>query len=150
MHKQQPNYKSISNKNPQTKILVMVKKEKKTLDEVLGSLDEKQKQTTQSLRALVKKNVPGTTEIIRRGNVTFMLDGKDFVWLTQASGHVDLEFYMGAALDSDLLRERGEREKRETVRHVEVRDVDRLEPELTRLIKDAARTGLEHCARPTS
>ena len=57
----------------------MVNKEKKTLDEVLNSLDAKQKETTQNLRSLIKTNVPETTEIIRHGKITYSLDGKDFV-----------------------------------------------------------------------
>jgi Domain of unknown function (DU1801) len=138
-----------TNKNPQTKILDMVNKEKKTLDEVLNGLDAKQKETTQNLRSLIKTVVPETTEIIRRGNITYTLDGKDFVWLIQAAGHVDLEFFMGSGLDSDLLRTRGIAEKRETVRHVEVRNFEKLQTELTRLLRDAARIGLEHCPRPT-
>lgn len=127
----------------------MVNKEKKTLDEVLNGLDVKQKETTQNVRALIKTVVPETTEIIRRGNITYTLDGKDFVWLIQAAGHVDLEFFMGSGLDSDLLRTRGIAEKRETVRHVEVRNFEKLQTELTRLLRDAARIGLEHCPRPT-
>lgn len=138
-----------TNKNPQTKSLDMVNKEKKTLDEVLNGLDVKQKETTQNLRSLIKTVVPETTEIIRRGNITYTLDGKDFVWLIQAAGHVDLEFFMGSGLDSDLLRTRGIAEKRETVRHVEVRNFEKLQTELTRLLRDAARIGLEHCPRPT-
>lgn len=127
----------------------MVNKEKKTLDEVLNGLDVKQKETTQNVRSLIKTVVPETTEIIRRGNITYTLDGKDFVWLIQAAGHVDLEFFMGSGLDSDLLRTRGIAEKRETVRHVEVRNFEKLQTELTRLLRDAARIGLEHCPRPT-
>jgi hypothetical protein len=127
----------------------MVHKEKKTLDEVLNSLDAKQKETTQNLRALIKTIVPETTEIIRHGKITYSLDGKDFVWLIQAAGHVDLEFFMGSGLDSDLLRTRGIAEKRESVRHIEIRNFEKLQTELTRLLKDAARIGLEHCPTPT-
>ena len=55
------------------------------------------------------------------------LDGKDFVWLIQANGHVDLKFFMGSGLDSDLLRTRGIAEKRESVRHVEIRNFEKLQ-----------------------
>jgi hypothetical protein len=126
----------------------MVKKEKKTVEEILNILEPKQKETTQKLRLLINKCVPETVEIIRQKNITYTLNGKDFVWLTQAKDHVDLEFLMGAALDSDLLRSKGGKDKPETVRHVIVRDVERLEPELNRLLKDAARVGLEHCPSP--
>jgi hypothetical protein len=126
----------------------MVNKEKRTLDEILNSLDEKQRQTTQNLRNLIKNIIPETVEIIRRGNITFVLSGKDFVWLTQANGHVDVEFFMGASLDSDLLRDRGIQEKNESVRHVEVHSFKKTQPELSRLLRDAARIGLEHCSSP--
>lgn len=128
----------------------MVHKEKRTLDEILNSLDEKQRQTTQNLRTLIKNIVPETVEIIRRGNITYVLSGKDFVWLTQANGHVDIEFFMGTALDSDLLRDRGIQEKSESVKHVEVRNFEKTQPELTRLLRDAARIGLEHCPKPAT
>ena len=126
----------------------MVKKEKKTVEEILNNLEPKQKETTQKLRLLIKKSVPETVEIIRQKNITYTLNGKDFVWLTQAKDHVDLEFLMGSAIDSDLLRDKGGKDKPETVRHVEVRGFERLEPELARLLRDAARVGLEHCSSP--
>jgi hypothetical protein len=134
---------AVSNKNLQIKTLSMVNKEKRTLDEVLGSLDEKQRQTTQNLRSLIKRVVPETVEIIRHGNITFVLDGKDFVWLTQANGHVDVEFFMGIALDSMLLKSHGIKEKTRTVRHIEVHSFKKYEPEVTRLLREAARIGLE-------
>lgn len=128
----------------------MVKKEKRTIDEILGSLDEKQRQTTQNIRTLVKSIVPETVEIVRRGNITYILSGKDFVWLTQAYDHVDVEFFMGAALDSSLLRNHGIKEKSESVRHIEVHSFEKYQPELTRLLRDAARIGLEHCPKPAA
>ncbi len=128
----------------------MVNKEKRTLDEILSSLDEKQRQTTQNIRTLIKSIVPETVEIIRRGNITYILNGKDFVWLTQANDHVDVEFFMGAALDSSLLRNHGIKEKSEAVRHIEVRSFEKYQPELTRLVRDAARIGLEHCPKPSA
>jgi hypothetical protein len=123
----------------------MVKNEKKTLDEVLDSLDSRQKGTTMKLRMLVKRAVPETVEIIRQGKITYILDGEDFVWLNQTSDHVDIAFFMGSGLDSDLFRQNGIREKRETVSHIEVRNADNLEIELTRLLKDASRIGSTHC-----
>ena len=78
----------------------MVKKAKKTVEEILGGLEQKQKERTQHLRSLIKNAVPETAEIVRQGKITYALDGKDFVWLTQAKGHVDLEFFMGGSLDS--------------------------------------------------
>jgi hypothetical protein len=117
----------------------MVNKDKRTLEEVLNTLDEKQRQTTINLQNLIKKTVPQTTEIIRHTNITYILDGKDFVWLTQANGHVDVEFAIGASLDSELLRGHGIKEKNPSVRHVEVHSFPKYEPEVARLLNDAAR-----------
>jgi hypothetical protein len=120
----------------------MVNKEKRTLGEILSNLNDKQQQTIRNLRSLIRSIIPESEEIIRRGNITFRVSGKDFVWLKQASDHVDVEFAMGAALDSDLLRNHGIQEKNESVRHIEVRHYEQHAPELTRLLKDAARIGV--------
>ena len=106
---------------------------KKTLEEILDSLDEEQRQTTQKIRGLIKSIVPETVETIRRGKITYILNGKDFLWLTQPSGHVDIEFFMGASLDSAMLKDHGIKEKSEDVRHIEVRDFGKLAPEISRL-----------------
>ncbi len=121
----------------------MVKKPKKTIEEVLTSLEPKQKDITQELRALIKNAIPETEEIVRQGKITYRLDGKDFVWLTQAKTHVDLEFLMGGSFDSDLFKTSGTKEKRENVRHIKVNNVEALKPELLRVLKDAKRIGLE-------
>jgi hypothetical protein len=117
----------------------MVNKDKRTLEEVLNSLDEKQRQTTINLQNLIKTAIPQATEIIRRGNITYVLDGKDFVWLTQANSHVDVEFAVGTSLDSELLRGHGIKEKNPSVRHVEVHSFEKYSSEVARLLRDAAR-----------
>jgi hypothetical protein len=118
-----------------------------TIDEVLGSLSPEKKETTQNLRQLVKNAVPETAEVIKRGKIAYKLEGKDFVWITQTQEHVDLEFAMGASLSSDLLRSRGIAEKSPNVRHVPVSgNFLKLKPELTRLVKEAATLGFEHCS----
>jgi hypothetical protein len=114
-------------------------KEKRTLEEVLNSLDEKQRKTTQSIQLLIKSIVPETVQIIRHGNITYVRDGKDFVWLTQANGHVDVEFAMGASLDSCLFKDHGIKEKNSLVRHIEVHSFEKHQQELSRLLHDAAR-----------
>jgi hypothetical protein len=120
----------------------MGNKEKRTLEEVLNTLDDKQRLTTQNIQALIKKIAPETVEIIRHGNITYILAGKDFVWLTQANGHVDVEFAFGASLDSPLLRNHGIKEKNPNVRHIEMHSFEKYQPELQRLLKDAARISL--------
>ena len=117
----------------------------RTIDEILGSLEPAQKETTQNLRALIKSTVPETVEIVRQGKIAYKLNDKDFVWISPYQDHVDLEFFMGASLDSDLLKSRGA-EKSENVRHITVSNLDKLKPEIVRLLKEAAAVGFEHCS----
>ena len=124
-------------------------KQQRTIDEILGSLEPAQKETVQNLRALIKNTVPETVEIVRQGKIAYKLNDKDFVWISHYQDHVDLDFFMGASLDSDLLKSRGEdAEKSKNVRHITVSHFDKMKPEIVRLLKDAAAVGFEHC--PTS
>ena len=123
-------------------------KQQRTIDEILGSLEPAQKETVQNLRALIKSAVPEAVEIVRQGKIAYRLNDKDFVWISHFQDHVDLEFFMGASLDSDLLKSRGEAEKSDNVRHITVSHFDKLKPEIVRLLKAAAAVGFEHC--PTS
>ena len=109
-----------------------------TIDEVLGSLNPAQKETLQNLRLLVKNTVPETVELVKHGKITFKLGEIDFVWISHFQGHVDLEFAMGASLDSQWLKSRGTAQKNKNIRHIEVGNFDKLEAELTRLLKEAA------------
>jgi hypothetical protein len=120
----------------------------RTVEEILGSLSPAQKETVQSLRELVKNVVPETTEMVKNGKITFKLDDKDFVWISHFQDHVDLDFAMGASLDSNLLKSRGVAEKNENVRHISIGNFNSLKPELIRILKQAAVLGFEHC--PTS
>ncbi len=118
----------------------------RTLDEILGSLQPNQKETVQNLRMLVKNAVPETVEIIKNGRIVYKIEGKDFVWINHYRDHVDLEFAMGASLASSLLRSRGIAEKNDYIRHIRVNsDFARLQPELKRLVSEAATLGFEHC-----
>jgi hypothetical protein len=116
-----------------------------TIDEVLGSLNPTQKETLQNLRLLVKKTVPETVELVKHGKITFKLGEIDFVWISHFQGHVDLEFAMGASLDSQWLKSRGTSQKNKNIRHIEVSNFDKLQTELTRLLKEAAAQGFQHC-----
>jgi hypothetical protein len=135
-------------KNPKNKRLIMARVKERVVDieQVINRLDPKQKETTQNLRALIKTAVPEAVEVVRENKISYRLDGKDFVWISNYPGHgqVELEFFMGASLDSDLLRSRGV-EKSENVRHVKVGNFDKLKPELTRLLKAAAVLDMSHC-----
>ena len=52
---------------------------------------------------------------------------------------------MGASLASKVLKSRGVAESNNNVRHVAVGNFDKLKPELSRLINEAAALGFEHC-----
>ena len=89
-------------------------KQQRTIDEILSSLDPAQKETVQNLRALIKSAVPEAEEIVRQGKIAYRLNDKDFVWISHYQNHVDLEFFMGASLDSDLLKSRGTQKNQTT------------------------------------
>ena len=117
------------------------------IEQILNSIEPKQKEIAQNLRALIKNTVPEAVEIMRQGKIAYRLNGKDFVWISHYLGHdhVDLEFFMGASLDSDLLKSRGF-EKSENVRHIKVTDFDKLRLEVARLLKAAAVLDMAHCS----
>ncbi len=117
----------------------------RTIDEILGKLQPTQKETVQNIRELIKSTVPETLELVKNGKITYKIENKDFVWISQYQSHVDLEFAMGASLDSNFLKSRGVAEKNENVRHISVANFDKLKPELAKLLKQAATLGFEHC-----
>ena len=117
----------------------------RTMDEILGTLTPQQTETLQNLRTLIKDTVPESVELIKQGKIVYKLEGKDFVWISHFSDHVDLEFAMGASLSSILFRSRGVARENDNVRHIQVDNFVRLKPELKRLIAVAAQIGFEHC-----
>ena len=120
------------------------------IEQIVNTLEPKQKETMQNLRALVKSRVPEAVEIVRQGKIAYRLNGKDFVWILDfpGHGHVELEFFMGASLDSDLLKSRGT-EKSRNVRHIIVNNFDKIKPEAARLLKAAAALDSEQGPRRT-
>ena len=116
------------------------------MDEVLGSLDAEQKDIVLRLMGLVSSVVPEAVVMIRQGKVTFRLAGKDFVWLAPAKLHVDLVFANGSLLDSPYLKSDGE--KANGVKHLVVKDVDKEQQTIMRLLADSARFGFEQAQSP--
>lgn len=117
----------------------------RTIDEILGNLQPAQKETIQNLRVLIKNTVPEAMELVKNQKITYKLADKDFVWISHYQSHIDLEFSMGASLDSNLLKTRGVAEKNDNIRHISVGNFDKLKPELTKLLKQSAEIGLDHC-----
>jgi len=125
--------------------MVKIKETMVDIEDTLNAWEPKQKEIGQSLRLLVKNVVPETMETVKHGKITYKLGAVDFAWITRYKDHVDLEFAMGASLDSDMLKSRGE-EKSKNVRYVTVDDFDKLKPEITRLLKSAALLDFKHCS----
>ena len=117
----------------------------RTIDDILEGLPPVQMETLQNLRVLIKNTVPETIELVKNGKIFYKLDDKDFVWISHFQDHMDLEFAMGASLDSSLLKSRGVAEKNENIRHISISSFDKVKSELTRLLKQAATLSFEHC-----
>ena len=114
----------------------MVKSKPKTVEEVLGKVEPEQKEISQKLRDLVKNAVPDAKETVRRGKITFVLDGKDFAKVLHYKGHVDLGLVAGQKVDSKLLKGTG---IGKDVRHIKIASVKKVnEAEIVRLLKEAA------------
>jgi hypothetical protein len=114
----------------------MVKTKPKTADEIFSKVDDDKKAIAESLRIFIKVAVPKATEIVRRGRITFALDGKDFAGIRLTKQHVDLLLMHGDSLSSPLLKGQG------TIgdpKHIEVYSFKNFDVnESKRLLKEAA------------
>ena len=115
----------------------MVKRFAKTVDEILSGLEQPRKETTEKTRSLIKSTIQDTTEIVRHGRITYVLNGKDLYSIRPTKSHVDLLFVCGTTCGSRLLTGRGSKNE---PRHVKIRNMSDLdESELIRLLKEAER-----------
>jgi hypothetical protein len=115
----------------------MVKLNKKNVDEILSNLDPERKEITEKFRSMVKNTIPDATEIIRRGRITYILSGKDFLSIRTAKSHIDMIFVCGTTCNSRLLKGRGSETEPSQVKIQNMSDFD--ESELVRLLKEAER-----------
>ncbi len=114
----------------------MVKTKPKTAEEVLNKAEDKNKQVAYKLRILVRRVVPKVMEIVRRGRITYTLNGKDFAAIRLTKAHVDLLFMQGNRISSSLLKGQGTTSDPVHVEVVAWKSVN--EEEIVRLLKDAA------------
>ena len=127
------------NKNLQGVFLLMVKSKPKTLEEILSKLSSKQKEIAEKVRAIINSVLPDVVEMVRRGKITYVLNGKDFASISLYKAHVDLDLVAGTKVGSDLLKGRG---TGKDVRHIKITTMKNIEePEFTRLLRDAAAIG---------
>ena len=114
----------------------MVKTKPKTADEIFSKVDDDKKLIAEKLRTFIKATLPKATEIVRRGRITYTLDGKDFAGIRLTKQHVDLLLMHGDSLSSPRLKGQG------TIgdpKHIEVNTLKNFdENEAKRLLKEAA------------
>ena len=95
------------------------------VDDLLAKANPKTRGLAQRLRKLVQKTLPTVTEVVKWGNPTYMVDGKNVAWMLLYRDHVDLGFFQGASLKSARLEGTGK-----GLRHLKVYrndDVDEVE-----------------------
>jgi hypothetical protein len=115
----------------------MVRRAAKTVDEILSSLEPARKETTETIRSMIKSTIPDATEIVRHGRITYVKKGKDLFSIRPTQSHVDLLFVCGTTCGSRLLTGRGTKNE---PRHVKIRNMSDIdESELIRLLKEAER-----------
>ncbi len=115
----------------------MVKLNKKTVIDILSNLEPGRKEITEKFRSMVKNTIPDATEIVRRGRITYILNGKDFLSIRPTKSHVDMLFVCGTTCNSRLLKGRGSENEPSQVKIKNMSDFD--ESELVRLLKEAER-----------
>ncbi len=112
-----------------------MKEPSKDVDSVLKGLDPRMRLLIDKLRRIVKRALPNATETVKWGRPTYTLRGENVAWILNYRDHVDLGFFMGAKLKSELLEGTGK-----SLRHIKVRTVkDINRKEFTRLLKEAAK-----------
>jgi hypothetical protein len=117
-------------------VCLFMKNYPKTIDEILTSLDAKEIEVIEKLRAVIKSTLPSVEETVKRGSITYVLDGKNLVRIHNYKGHADLGFFNGDRLSSPLLKTRG---KGRSWRHVEINSLDQAnEQEIKRLLEKSA------------
>ena len=57
----------------------MVKRRTNTVEEILSDLEPGRKEITEKFRCMVKDTIADATEIVRRGRIAYVLNGKDFL-----------------------------------------------------------------------
>jgi hypothetical protein len=106
----------------------------KTVSGIISKLDPEKRKIVEKLRVLVKKALPHSEEIVKWGNITYLVEGKNISWIIMYKDHLDFGFFKGAQLKSNRLEGTGK-----GLRHIKVRGESDIDgPEFTRLLKEAA------------
>jgi hypothetical protein len=105
-----------------------------TVDQLLEEADPSMRALANKLRQVIRKALPKSQELVKWGNPTYLVDGKNVAWIMVYRDHVNLGFFQGAKMKSPRLEGTGK-----GLRHVKVRrpgDID--EKEFARLLVQAA------------
>ncbi len=114
----------------------MAKLKPKTIDEILRKFDPELTAIAERLRSIVKCTVPDALETVRRGVITYVLNGKDFANINLFKDHIDIGLVGGARIDDKRLKGTGEGKD---IKHVKIVSAKKLnEAEITRILKEAA------------
>jgi len=114
----------------------MVKSKPKTIEEVLRKYEPEQTALAERLRSLVKTTLPDASETVRRGVITYVVNGKDFATVHLFKNHVDLGLTGGSKMDDKKLKGTG---TGKDLKHVKIVSAKTLnEAELVRLLREAA------------
>ena len=104
------------------------------MDHLLATVDPEMRVLAQQLRRVVREALPNSDELVKWGNPTYLVKGKNVAWIMVYNDHVNLGFFQGARMRSKRLEGTGK-----GLRHVKVRkseDID--QKELARLLRKAA------------
>ena len=107
----------------------------KAVDQLLGETDPEMRELAQRLRQIIRRALPESQELVKWGNPTYLVGGKNAAWILVYKDHVDLGFFQGAKMKSKRLEGTGKGLRRVKVRIAE--DID--EKEFSRLVREAAR-----------
>lgn len=116
----------------------MVKNKPKTVDEIFSKIDVEKKDIAKYFRFLIKSTLPKAEEIVKQGRLTYKFGNKDFLAIRVTKSHVDLLFLQGTRIASPLLKGTGNIGDPVHAEAGNVQEVKSNEPEISRLLKEAA------------
>lgn len=106
------------------------------VDEYIGAIENPRLcSLTKKVRRVITKALPRALESVKMGIPNYSVDGKNIAAIADYGKHVNLYFFQGAQLSSDLLQGTGK-----GMRHIRIeKPQDIREAEFTRLLRKAAR-----------
>jgi hypothetical protein len=106
------------------------------VDEYFSAIDDqKLRALAKKLRQIVKKTLPNALDLIKMGVPNYSIDGKGVACIVDYSRHVNLYFFQGAKLSSEILQGTGK-----GMRHLRISESEDIrQAEISQLLKKAAK-----------